>query len=305
MPDPNLTMTREQAIPLFEAVELRHSTRSYTGDALAPEIRTKLLDFLTNGWEPYPGTHTRAVLIEGTDQTNSIFKGFLGSYGKVTNAPALIAFIADLEEPCFYEATGYMGEQCVLYATAIGLESCWVGGFFRPEEAARLIGLGKNERVLAVAALGTAKQGSMTSLYEGLFKFGSTNRGKRKGLEDIHYLEDIAPPRWFFRALEAVQVAPSSFNKQPWHIMHHKDGRISLSATEEYKEKAPLFPGAPNSSRLCCGIAMVHFRVATRALGMEGRWMPEPEFGNPIASFYIPQALQDDLDALNGLGVVK
>jgi nitroreductase len=296
-------MTREQAIPLYEAVEIRHSNRSYTGEPLAPELRTKLMQFLDNGWEPYPGSRTRAVLIEGTDKTSRIFKGFLGSYGSVANAPALIAFIADLDDPCFYEATGYMGEQCVLYTTAIGLESCWVGGFFRPEEAARVVGLGATERVLAVAAVGIAKQGGMSALYEGLFKFGSANRGKRKGLEEIHYLEDVTPPRWFFRALEAVQIAPSSSNRQPWHLMYHKDGRISLSVTEEYKEKKALFPGAPNSSRLCCGIAMAHFKVATRALGMEGRWMPEEAFGNPIASYFVPQVLQDNLDALNGLGV--
>nr|WP_236587774.1 nitroreductase family protein [Tumebacillus amylolyticus] len=290
---------------MFEGVELRHSSRSYTGEPLSTEIRTKLLNFLDSGWEPYPESHTRAVFIEGTDKTSRIFKGFLGSYGKVTNAPALIAIIADVDRPHFYEAAGYMGEQCVLYATALGLESCWVGGFFRPEEAGKIAGLGKSERVLCVVAIGTAKQGGMTSLYEGLFKFGSTNRGKRKDVSEIHYLEDITPPHWFLRAIEAVQIAPSSFNKQPWHIMYHRDGRISLSATEDYKEKAPLYAGAPNSSRLCCGIAMAHFKVTTRALGIEGHWIPEVEPSNPIASFFVPSEIKDNLDALNDLEVTS
>ncbi|KEO84646.1 nitroreductase family protein [Tumebacillus flagellatus] len=299
MSNPKRTLSRTQAIPLFEAVELRHSSRSYTGEPLAADTRQKLQTFLDSGWEPYPDSDTRAVLVEGTDQTSRIFKGFIGSYGAVTNAPALIAIVANLDAPYFYEAAGYMGEQCVLYATALGLETCWVGGFFKPDEAGRIAGLKQNERVLAVVAVGSAKQGGMASLYEGLFKFGSTNRGKRKSLEEIHYIEDKTPPRWFFRALEAVQVAPSSFNKQPWHVRYHKKGMISFTFLEEYKEKKPLFPGAPNSVRLCVGIAMAHFRVTLRALGVDGHWIPEEEQPNFVATFLIPEIV-DDLDTLNG-----
>ncbi|HHY93759.1 MAG TPA: nitroreductase, partial [Firmicutes bacterium] len=38
---------------------------------------------------------------------------------------------------------GYTGEAVVLEATALGLATCWVGGFFRPEVAARLLGVGE------------------------------------------------------------------------------------------------------------------------------------------------------------------
>jgi nitroreductase len=298
MLDTKRSLTREMAIGLYEATEHRHSLRSYTGEALPADKRQMLLDFMENGWEPYPGGTTRAVLLEGRDVTKQIFKGVIGSYGAVQNAPAVVAFVADVKEPFFYEATGYMGEQIVLYATWLGFDTCWVGGFFRPETAGELIGLAANERVVAVSPIGFGKKDGMSSLYEGLFKFG-TKRGKRKGIEEISYLEDAVPPRWFDRGMDTVQIAPSSFNAQPWHVMYHRDGRIAMSSITEYKDKKPLFKGAPNSSRLCCGIAMLHFKVATRALGIEGRWLPEEEMSNPIATYFVPQLIEDDLDKLN------
>lgn len=291
------TMSREMAIPLYDAVEHRHSLRSYTGEKLPADRKAKLNAFLENGWESYAGSHTRAVLIEGVKTTGKIFKGVIGSYGSVQNAPALVAFIARIDEPYFYEAVGYMGEQIVLYATYIGFDTCWVGGLFRPEVAHGLVGCAENERVVAVAAIGFGKRDGMSSIYEGLFKFG-TNRGKRKAIAEISHIEDGEPPRWFQRGLEAVQVAPSSYNKQPWMIMFHREGRISMNSILEYKDKQPLFPGAPNSSRLCCGIAMLHFKVTARALGFTGVWMPEEEQSNPMASFIVPELMQDDLDSL-------
>jgi nitroreductase len=44
-----------------------------------------------------------------------------------------------------------MGEQMVLYATWLGFDTCWVGGFFRPEVAGEIAGLQPGERVLAVS----------------------------------------------------------------------------------------------------------------------------------------------------------
>jgi nitroreductase len=292
------SMTREDAVALYNAIDLRHSVRSYTGEALPAALGQRLADYIANGWEPYTASNTRTVLLEGTEVTGKIFKGFIGSYGSVQNAPAIMCFIADINDPYFYEATGYMGEQCVLYATMLGFDTCWVGGFFRPEVAAEIVGLKPNERVLAVSPVGYAKKDGMSGFYEGLFKFG-TKRGKRKEIEEISYLEDVVPPRWFERGLEAVQIAPSSYNKQPWHIMYHKDGRISLSSVVEYKEKKPVYKGAPNSSRLCCGIAALHLKVTTRALGVEGQWIPEEESSNPMASYFVPENIKEDLDHLN------
>lgn len=281
-------LSRERAIHLYEALEHRHSMRSYTGEKLPKDLKNKLVEFIEEGWEPYPGARTRMVLLEGKQATSKIFKGLIGSYGAVQNAPAVLLMIANIDDPYFYEATGYMGEQLVLYATYLGFDTCWVGGFFRPEVAAKMGDLQPNERVLAVTPIGYAKKDGMSSLYEGIFKFG-TKRGKRKSLEEISAIEGGEPPRWYDRALQAVQVAPSSYNDQPWHLMHHQDGTISMSSVKAYKDKVPVFAGAPNSSRLCCGIGMLHFKVATRAIGIEGRWLPEEEQSNPIAVYFVPE----------------
>ena len=81
-----------------------------------------------------------------------------GSYGKVKDASAFIAFIGSMDSPNVQEEVGYTGEGIILEATALGLSTCLVGGFFRLEKVASLIRLGNNERVLAVTPVGYAQK---------------------------------------------------------------------------------------------------------------------------------------------------
>jgi len=85
-----------------------------------------------------------------------VFKGAIGSYGKIKGAPAYVAFIGKLEDPNIQEKVGYIGECLILEATSMGLATCWVGGFFRPDVVSKHITIRQNERVLAVSPLGYA-----------------------------------------------------------------------------------------------------------------------------------------------------
>ncbi|KKL04715.1 hypothetical protein LCGC14_2613280, partial [marine sediment metagenome] len=46
------------------------------------------------------------------------------------------------------EEVGYTGEGVILEATALGLNTCWVGGFFKSKSVASLVEIKSNERVL-------------------------------------------------------------------------------------------------------------------------------------------------------------
>lgn len=87
---------------------------------------------------------------------DDILKGAFGSYGKVKGAVAYVAFVGNMSSASVQEKVGYTGEGIILEATSLGLGTCWVGAFFRPDVVAARVGSDKAERVLAVTPLGYA-----------------------------------------------------------------------------------------------------------------------------------------------------
>lgn len=210
--------------------------------------------------EFWPFPSARAMLVEGS--TDEVFRGLIGSYGKVKDARAFIAFIGDMDCPSIQEHVGYLGEGIILEVTAMGLATCWVGGFFRRDVAASLVGTGGSERVLAVTPVGYSAP-EVTLEERAMCRFGASHR--RKPLSQlVTGLEETKWPEWMKAALEAARLAPSAMNRQPWSFYVEPDS-ITVSVT-----------GLPIdlvvSRRLDAGIAMLHIEVAALSHGVQGSW---------------------------------
>ena len=67
-------------------------------------------------------------------EVDEIFTGVLGSYGKISGAPAYLAFAGQEDTPKMEEKIGYGGEAVILEATALELGSCWVSGTFNADK---------------------------------------------------------------------------------------------------------------------------------------------------------------------------
>ena len=166
---------------------------------------------------------------------------------------------------------GYVGQAAVLEATVLGLDTCWVGGMFRPDVAASLISLAPGERVFAVSPVGRAT--TSKSLGEKIATSIVRSRIRKP-------VEEIAPgsdgwPEWSRSGVEAARMAPSALNIQPWRFSFGA-GAVTLS-TDGKKDPH----GIPK--RLDCGIAMLHFELGAWAAGMRGTWVPTPD--HPVAIF--------------------
>jgi len=199
------------------------------------------------------------VTVQSPDR---IFKGAVGPYGKIKGARALIVFTGDMADPNVQEKVGYLGEAIILEATAMGLATCWVGGFFRPKVAASVVRTTKNERVLAVTPVGRAVDG-LTREERIMTGFGRNHR--RRPLEEmVSGLERADWPEWVEAALQAARIAPSAINRQPWRF-HIESDSITVSVDN------PRFTFGI-SKRLDCGIAMLHIEVAALDGGVRGRW---------------------------------
>jgi hypothetical protein len=250
-----------------QVIARRRSHRHFDLDRPIASAALAALDKVCNEFVPFPQARARLV----TKSAETVFKGIIGSYGKIRHPPAFIAFIGNMDDPFVQEKVGYTGEGIILEATALGLDTCWVGGFFRPDIAGALVETSDNERVLAVTPVGYAR--GFESWEDKLMsRFGrSRNRlplsKLARGLPREEWFE------WIDVSLQAARLAPSATNRQPWGFDVEEN-----SITVFVRTGGPEFSV---SKRLDCGIAMLHLEVAAADRGRRGQWefLPSPRVG--------------------------
>ena len=241
----------------YPAIARRRSKRRYESRPLGTDTLTQLQTVLRE-FKPFP--ETRSVLVSHSPE--DVFKGAIGSYGKVKGAPGFVAFIGNTEDPHIHEKIGYLGEGIILEATALQLGTCWVGGMFRREVAGRLIQIQRNEKFFAVTPIGYPREGD--SLGEKMMKRFVKSHLRKPLNELAKGMEEAKWPFWIKDALEAARVSPSAVNRQPWRFSIGPDA-ITLSV-DDLKDTFHI------SKRLDCGIAMMHLEVAALIHGKHGWW---------------------------------
>ena len=241
----------------YEAIWIRRSRRLFNSRLIDSNTGERLHN-VCKEFNPFSGV--RAVFVNRPP--DKVFKGIVLHYGKIRGAPAIIAFIGDMNTPHIHEKLGYVGEGIVLEATAMNLGTCWVGVSFRPELISSFITIKKNEKILAVTPVGYTRE--KWSLEERIMTgFGRTH--KREPLENLLAGgREESWPEWIKPALEAARVAPSAVNRQPWRFTVKSDS-ITVSVNN-------LRDTLNISKRLDCGIAMLHIEVASLQSGMNGAW---------------------------------
>jgi nitroreductase len=242
----------------YPAINKRHSRRQFEAGRAVPVEMWQRLQTVARTFKPFPGIRLELA----TAAVETVFKGALGSYGKVKDAPAYLVIIANTHQSAFQEMAGYTAEGLILEATSMGLSTCWVAGFFNPYATAKQIPLQSGERILAVSPIGYPSEDK--TLEEKIISgFGRSQ--KRIPLSQfVTGLEAARWPAWMAEALEAVRLAPSAMNRQPWRI-YIESNSVLFSTSGGLSEFNV-------SKRLDCGIAMLHFEVAARFHGIFGAW---------------------------------
>ena len=249
------------------AVFVRRSRRSFSIRPIPAALKNRL-NACAAQFRPFP--EVRAIFVDR--EPESVLKGAVGSYGRITGAPAYAAFIGDESAPSVREGIGYTGEGFILSATDAGLGTCWVSGFFRPEAVGRHIELRPGERVFAVTPVGFAAD-ALTAK-DRVYRALARSNG-RKPLSGI--VRGEVPRPWQRSALEAARLAPSAGNRQPWRFNVEPD---AIAVETNGRRDSDHFP-----KRLDCGIAMLHLELGARAAGAAGRW--EPLFPPSLARYKI------------------
>ncbi len=251
--------------PVTEIIKKRISVRSYDSKSLDSSLRNSLEECLRNLKGPFD-SKVRYKLIDIKDFESKDIK--LGTYGIIRGVSSFVAAVINNEDMSI-EQLGYELEQFVLYATSLGLGTCWLGGTFKKGEFAKAMELKGNEILPIVTPVGypKEKEGLIGSLMRTVA--GSKNR---KAFEELFYNESFnkslseGEAGAYKEALEMVRLAPSASNKQPWRIVKDKDNlHIYIKHTPGYSKGMGF-----DMQRVDIGIAMCHLDLTLREAGISG-----------------------------------
>jgi len=250
-----------------DAILQRKSMRTYKDVQLTQELRAKLEQYILSVKGPF-GIKVRFKIVD-IDSTSEDMK--LGTYGVIKGARSFICAVTEKGNRC-EENLGYAFEKIVLYATSLGLGTCWLGGTFNKTGFQRAAELSDNELMPIISPVGYVRE-NRTLLDTLMVAFaGSKNR---KDWSELFFEKDFGKPLTqgeageLKEAFEMARIAPSASNKQPWRIV--KDGNTChffISRNKMY-EKALGF----DIQRLDAGIAMCHFESMAQELGCSGKWI--------------------------------
>lgn len=251
------------------AIRERVSTRSFDGTPLSAE-QVSALEAAFAECLPAPfGSTPRFALVAAEPGTAA---AKMGTYGLLTKVPAYIVGAVRLGGMAM-EDFGYALEGIVLRATELRLGSCWLGGVFDRGRAARALRLGDGEVVPAALALG--RPSAARSLQDRIV-YAAAGARRRKDPSELFFRAGssgawtpFAEPGEWAAILDAVRLAPSASNKQPWRVLA-EDGKgiLHLFLSEDKLYNAALKP--VRLQNMDMGIALRHVEAAAGAGGLTG-----------------------------------
>ena len=184
---------------LLQAMEVRHSVRSYLDRPIEGIVKNDLSAFLER-CNRESGLHLQLILDEPT-----AFDSTLAHYGKFCNVRNYIAVVGP-KGPALAETCGYYGEKVVLYAQALGLNTCWVALTYRKPKGIILVEPG--ETLYLVIATG----------------YGATQGAPHRSKPRERVMHSVtSPPDWFLRGIDAALLAPTAMNQQKFRFSLSRD----------------------------------------------------------------------------------
>ncbi|MBU4268621.1 MAG: nitroreductase family protein [Acidobacteria bacterium] len=273
--------------PVAELIKKRVSCRSFDGRGLESRMLEALEKFPAGLELPFQSRLRFGIIDREKVKAESIFS--TGSYGMIKGVRFYLSALVQKNSPRPWEDIGFALEATVLYATALDLGSCWIGGIFDRKHFGRALGMGADELLPAVVAVG--RPDVKRSLRDRLVRW-SAKGDLRKGPAGLFFAGDWQAPLLFeglpqwAPVLECVRLAPSASNKQPWRIIFQdKSFHFYLNRDRAY---SALMPKA-DLQRIDMGIAICHFQLAAAELGLEGEWQSiEPQVdGTPAGYEYV------------------
>lgn len=234
---------------IFDVIKQRRSVRTFDGAPLSEDVAGKIAEYASHVTNPY------GINIE--------FRTFREmSSAVIVGAPLWIGGKVKISLHAG-EAYGFSFEKILLFAESLGVSNVWLAGTFDRKGANELFGVTEGECVPAVSPLGYKAE--KMSVRERVMRKGAGSDGRLPFGElffdfsgrplEKEKLGGIA------EAFEAVRLAPSAVNRQPWRIAFDGKRAHFFSAASRMMNGVDLH-------LIDLGIALCHFSSALDALGV-------------------------------------
>ncbi len=249
---------------LEEAIEARHSVRAYKEQPLAENV-VKVLEEKIAVLNREGKLHIQLIQNEP-----KAFLGTMAKYGKFRNVGNYIVMAGQkaasqreesktsLDSPereqartkfkadDLDERVGYYGEQLVLLAQTLGLNTCWVGLSYSKVPGTYV--LDEGEKIACYIAIG----------------YGETQGvgHKIKTVEQVSNISDITP-LWFKKGVEAALLAPTAVNQQKFSFEYigMRNNRHQVRAKKGFS--------MIGYTQMDLGIAKCHFEIGAGEVNFE------------------------------------
>ena len=215
---------------LLEAISARHSVRKYIDKDIPADIIAALQEKVA---ECNKEGNLNIQLVQNETRA---FTGML-SYGQFSGVKNYLVMVGKKSKD-LDERVGYYGEQLVLYAQTLGLNTCWVGLSYRKVPEA--YNIGKEEKLVCMIALG----------YGEIQGVGH----KIKTVEQVSNASDITPS-WFKKGVEAALLAPTAVNQQKFSFEY-----VGMN-NNRHQVKAKKGISMIGYTQIDLGIAKYHFEI--------------------------------------------
>ncbi|MDO4931451.1 MAG: nitroreductase family protein [Prevotellaceae bacterium] len=226
---------------LQEAIVARHSVRKYIKKPLSEEI-VAVLNEKIEECNRIGGLHIQLVTNEP-----KAFSGIF-AYGKFSGVENYIVMIGAKSDD-LDKRIGYYGEQLVLLAQTLGLNTCWAGLSYRKVKGTYQIADG--EKLACMIALG----------------YGETQGIKRKSktLSQVSNIDERTP-EWFRDGIKAALLAPTAINQQKFYFRY-----IPADNVTKPQVMATTVFSMVGYTNMDLGIAKLHFELGAGKENFEWR----------------------------------
>ena len=217
---------------LQEAIVARHSVRSYKGQPLSDADARKLQEKID---EVNREGRLHIQLIRNEPKA---FLGPFARYGKFRGVTDYLV-MAGVKADDLDDRIGYYGEQLVLFAQTIGLNTCWVGLSYTKIPGTYV--LNDSEVIQAYISIGYGETQGVSH--------------KIKRIDQVSNVSDDSP-EWFRSGVEAALLAPTAINQQKFsfELLPAEDGQLPRVLAKRHFSLVGY-------TQMDLGIAKYHFEL--------------------------------------------
>ncbi|MBP1587473.1 MAG: nitroreductase [Clostridia bacterium] len=268
-----------QTIPnVKEVIRLRKSVRSYSGRPVPENILTSIQSFAADLKSPFgeaPGDFSVKILDAAEHGLKSPVISGADTY-----------FAIRIRTAGRWEAAaGYLFEKTCLYVHSLGLGTVILAGTFNREAFESAMELAADEKMPVASPVGfpAARRSVRETMMRTAIKADS-----RLPFGQLFFKGDFDTPLApdgsgnLKDALEALRLAPSAVNRQPW--------RVLLDGSDVHFYEYGTLGGAHDFDvqAVDMGIAAAHFDLAREADGITGEFVFEaPSVNAPAGYEYV------------------